>query len=362
MQRLASLAHGRDNNFQLIRLLSAIAVVLFHSYALTNHWTDEPLWKRVPELNFGALGVACFFVISGFLVTQSWLARERVLSFIAARVLRIYPALLAAVALTVVLAGASSALDWSAFLGHPQTRDYVLHVAPAWEMRHQLPGAFAGNPVPLDVNGSLWTLPVELRLYVAVLAAGVVGLLAHRSALILSVCALFAIFLLRPEWLPMLGIDGVTRDLAVLFVLGSLAYAWRDAIPVSLAAAAGVVALLILNPAGLARGVFFAPLLAYLVLVAAYHPRLQWRAFNRIGDYSYGVYVYSFPTQQTLIACIPGIDPMPLFGMALVATMALAALSWHGLESPALGLKSRFGFGKQGNREHGLDTNREPIA
>ncbi|HQR09993.1 MAG TPA: acyltransferase [Casimicrobiaceae bacterium] len=361
MPRLASLAQGRDNNFQLIRLLSASAVVLFHSYALTNHWTDEPLWKRVPELNFGALGVACFFVISGFLVTQSWLARRRVQSFVAARVLRIYPALLAAVVLTVVLAGASSALGWRAFLGHPQTLDYVMHVAPAWEMRHQLPGAFAGNPVPLDVNGSLWTLPIELRLYVAVLAAGVAGLLAQRSALTLSVCALFAIFLWNPAWLAALGIDGVTRDLAVLFVLGSLACAWRDAIPVSLAAAAGAVVLLVVNPAGMARGAFFAPLLAYLVLVAAYHPRLQWRAFNGAGDYSYGVYVYSFPTQQALIAFIPGVEPMPLFGMAMAATLALSALSWHVLESPALRLKSRFGFGTHGNRENRLDKHREPI-
>ena len=347
--RLSALAHGRDNNFQLIRLLSATAVVLFHSYALTNHWTDEPLWKRIPELNFGALGVACFFVISGFLVTRSWLARERVSSFVAARALRIYPALIAAVVLTVLLAGASSALDWSAFLSHPQTREFVLHVTPAWEMKYQLPGAFAGNPTPHDVNGSLWTLPVELRLYGAVLVAGAAGLLARRRLFIAGSCALFALYLWRPDWLSLFSADVATRDLIVLFALGSLASVWRDVIPVSLAIAAGVLTLLVVNPADLARGTFFAPLLAYLVLVAAYHPRLQWRAFNRVGDYSYGVYVYSFPIQQSLIAFNPGIDPMPLFGLALPLTLAVAALSWHGLEAPALRLKSRFGFGDQGN-------------
>ncbi len=203
MPRLSALAHGRDNNFQLIRLLSATAVVLFHSYALTNHWTDEPLWKRIPELNFGALGVACFFVISGFLVTRSWLARERVLPFVAARVLRIYPALIAAVALTVLLAGASSALGWRAFLGHAQTREFVLHVAPAWEMRYQLPGAFATNPTPHDVNGSLWTLPIELRLYGAVLLAGVAGMLARRRTWTATLCAIAALYIWHPDGLPM---------------------------------------------------------------------------------------------------------------------------------------------------------------
>jgi len=342
MLRLSALAHGRDNNFQLIRLAAATAVVLFHSYALTNHWTDEPLWRRIPELNSGALGVACFFVISGFLITQSWLARARIIPFVAARVLRIYPALIAAVALTVALAGMSSALDWAAFLAHPQTTDYILQVMPAWEMKHRLPGAFPANPIPHDVNGSLWTLPVALRLDVAVLAAGVAGLLARRVAWFATLWLLLALFLWRPDWFPLPFQDAATRDLVLLFALGSLACVGRAVIPVSPALAAVAVLLVIANPADLARGPLFAPLLAYTVLVVAYHPRLVWPAFNRVGDYSYGVYVYSFPIQQTLVERIPGIEPAPLFALALTLTLGVAVLSWHWLEQPALGLKSRF--------------------
>jgi len=342
MLRLSALAHGRDNNFQLIRLVAATSVVLFHSYALTDHWTDEPLWRRVPELNFGALGVACFFVIFGFLVTQSWLARERVIPFVAARVLRIYPALIAAVALTIALAGISSALDWGRFLADPQTLEYIVHVTPAWEIRHRLPGAFPANPIPHDVNGSLWTLPVELRLYVAILAVGAAGLLARRIAWFAALWVLLALSLWRPDWLPMLPPDMATRDLVLLFALGSLACVWREAIPVSPAIAAIAILLVIVNPAELARGVLFAPLLAYVVLVVAYHPRLVWPAFNRVGDYSYGVYVYAFPIQQTLVQRIPGIEPAPLFALALASTLVVAVLSWHWLEQPALGLKSRF--------------------
>ena len=343
MLRLAALAHGRDNNFQLIRLLAATSVVLFHSYALTNHWTDEPLWRRVPELNFGALGVACFFVISGFLVTQSWLARERVVPFVAARALRIYPALAGAVALTLVLAWWSGTLALGSFLTDPQTLDYIARVTPAWDMRHQLPGAFPENPIPHDVNGSLWTLPVELRLYVAVLVAGMIGLLARRVAWFAVLWLLLLWWLWRPTGLPPPPFDKVTGDLVLLFALGSLASVWRKSIPVSLAIAAVALMLLIVNPADLARSALFAPLLAYIVLVAAYHPRLVWPAFNRVGDYSYGVYVYSFPIQQTLVQRVPGIEPAPLFALALALTLVVAVFSWHWLEQPALGLKSRFG-------------------
>ncbi len=342
MLRLAALAHGRANNFQLIRLAAATAVVLFHSYALTDHWTDEPLWQRVPEFNFGALGVACFFVISGFLVTQSWLARARVVPFVAARVLRIYPALVAAVALSVVLGGLSSTLDWRSFLAHPQTLDYVLHVTPAWEIRHRLPGAFPTNPIPHDVNGSLWTLPIELRLYVAVLLAGVAGLLARRVALFATLWLALAVYLWHPALFPLPPFVKVTADLVLLFALGALAYVWRAVIPVSPVIAATALLLVVVNPLDLARGALFAPLLAYVVLVVAYHPRLVWPAFNRVGDYSYGVYVYSFPIQQTLVQRIPGIDPVPLFAAGLALTLVVAVLSWHCLERPALGLKSRF--------------------
>lgn len=340
--RLAALAHGRDNNFQPIRLAAAAFVVLFHCYALTGRWTAEPLWRLAPELNFGALGVKIFFVISGFLVTQSWLARRAAVPFVAARALRIYPALAAAVAFTIVLSGFSSALPWAEYLTHPQTRDYAWRVALGFEMVYRLPGAFPGNPFPHEVNGSLWTLPIELRLYVAVLAAGAAGLLARRSAWLAAVAALVAAFAWRPDWFPLAPNDRVVRELTLAFALGSLAYVWRAALPVSLAAAAACIVLVAWNPAGLARGALFTPLLAYVVLVAAYHPRLAWPAANRVGDYSYGLYVYSFPIQQTLMERLPALTPATLLALSLPLSLAAAALSWHALERPALGLKSRF--------------------
>jgi peptidoglycan/LPS O-acetylase OafA/YrhL len=340
--RLAALAQGRANNFQLIRMFAAAFVVLFHCYALTDHWTQEPLWRLAPELNFGVLGVRCFFVISGFLVTQSWLTRPHVRSFVAARALRIYPALVAATLFSIALAGASSALPWTAFLAHEQTRDYAWRVALGWEMVYRLPGAFPANPFPHEVNGSLWTLPIELRLYVAVVMAGAAGLLARRWAWLAALLALPAVFGLRPDLFPLRPNDAIVRDLALLFALGSLAYVWRAALPISGIAAIAMVALVAWNPGGLARGALFSPLLAYVLLVAAYHPRLQLPAFNRTGDYSYGLYVYSFPLQQTLAQRIPGIEPMAMLALALPLALLVAALSWHLLERPALAKKTRF--------------------
>jgi len=149
--------------------------------------------------------------------------------------------------------------------------------------------------------------------------------------------------LARPEWIDRVfdtGPEQHVAQLALMFALGMLAYLWRETIPLSRVVALALLVLLAVDPGGLVRGALFAPVLAYLVLTFAYHPRLRWRAYQRAGDYSYGLYVYAFPIQQTLIERMPGIAPATLFALALPLTLALAVVSWHALERPLLGLKS----------------------
>jgi len=339
--RLGSYTQGRDNNIQLLRLLSAAGVIAFHSYVFTGHIAEDPVYRATSDTNFGALGVRCFFVMSGLLVTQSWLRRPRLPAFAAARVLRIYPALFAAVALTIILAGISAPLSWKQFLFDPVTIDFAWGNALAWHARYALPGAFPDNIFAGGSNGSLWTLPIELRLYVGLAIAGLAGLLARRALWAAVLAALVAIFVARPEWLPLEPEIATVRELALLFALGSLAYVWRSTLPLSLAAALGGIAFYLWNPWGMGHGVTATLVLAYTVLVLAYHPWLKWPAFNRVGDYSYGLYVYAFPLQQTLIARLPGLNPPELFAVSFLVTLALAMASWHGLEKPALGLRAR---------------------
>jgi peptidoglycan/LPS O-acetylase OafA/YrhL len=339
--RLGEFTHGRDNNIQLLRLVAAAAVMLFHSYVFTGHIGDDPVWRATGTTDSSVIGVECFFVLSGFLVTRSWLTRPGLAAFAAARALRICPALFVAVALSIVLAGASSDVPWQAFITSPVTIDYAWNNALAWQVRFALPGAFPANPYPAAVNGSLWTLPVELRLYIAVAIAGMAGLLARADRCAAAVAALVALFAWNPEWLPLQPNNASVRNLALLFGLGALAYVARARVPLSLTALAVGVAIFVVNPWGLGRGLWFTLTVAYGTLVLAYHPRIQWRAYNRVGDYSYGLYVYAFPIQQTIIARVPGLTSIELFAMSFAVTLAVAAVSWHALERPALALKSR---------------------
>jgi len=79
--------------------------------------------------------------------------------------------------------------------------------------------------------------------------------------------------------------------------------------------------------------------LAYLTFYLAYVPNGPIRQFNRLGDYSYGIYIYAFPIQQALLASIPGLGPWQLFGGAFALTLVAAVLSWHFVEQRALALK-----------------------
>ncbi|CAG1002152.1 hypothetical protein BURK1_02944 [Burkholderiales bacterium] len=343
MTQLADQTAGRGNNVLAIRYAAAASVILFHCYALTGRWLDEPLYAAFAPMNLGALGVQVFFVLSGFLVTQSWLARPALVPYATARALRIYPALVAATLFTIVVTGATGALPWREYLASPVTLRYLVRTASGIDVVDALPGAFPDNPFPLAANGSLWTLPVELRLYVALGLAGLAGLLVRPRAWLVAALALVAAALAWPDHVPLDPNTRGTRLAALLFLLGSLARVGQRHVPLSLPAAALAAAIPFVDAHGIAReGPLFALLLAYVVLVAAYHPALRLRGLAHVPDYSYGLYVYAFPIQQAIVWFARDIAPPLLFVTALAATLAVAAMSWHLLESPALRLKSRF--------------------
>jgi peptidoglycan/LPS O-acetylase OafA/YrhL len=287
------------------------------------------------------LGVIIFFVISGFLVSKSFSGRGNVVAFVAARILRIYPGLIAATLFSAALAGALSAVPWRDFLADRQTLEFLRGNSLGIRIAYELPGVFIDNPFPRAVNGSLWTIPIELRMYVACALAGILTLLVRRALFNAVLAAAFGLFALRPHWFLYIANAPGAPELAMAFALGAFAWVNRDWIPLSPLAAACALLVLAINPGDIIRSGLWVPLVAYVVLTVALHPMLRFAAFNRLGDYSYGLYLYAYPIQQSLVQTQPGIGSLPLFAEAFALTLAVAVASWHGIESPALELKSR---------------------
>jgi peptidoglycan/LPS O-acetylase OafA/YrhL len=330
-----AIVHSRDNNFNLMRLLAALAVLIAHSWPLA-------LGRSVPDplavttgLGLGGIAVDVFFVTSGFLVTGSLLRRGNILEFVVARALRIYPALVVAVLACVALGLALTVLPWAEFLSHPRTLRFLWRNASAIRSgEFYLPGVFDGNPTPRAVNGSLWTLVWEVRMYLALVVlwclAGLRkqprrGTEAAILVLALVTTALYLFDIWAPGAVP--GILRVKNSLAPAFLLGAAFYVLRARMQFRLSYAWGSRPLL--------QTVYFLTL-PYLLLFLAYVPAGPVRRFNDLGDYSYGIYILAFPVQQTIAAFVPGVSVLQLAVGAAVVTLALAWCSWTLVEQPAL--------------------------
>ena len=189
-QPAASSQHS--NNFDAIRIAAALAVLVSHHYALTAQ--AEPSFLGLHT--WGGTAVIVFFVISGYLVTSSWYNDPSALRFAQRRILRIWPALAVVVVLTAYGLGAwVTSLPLMEYWKHRATLDYLLNIK--LNVHYVLPGVFESNPYPRGVNGSLWTIPLEVRCYVVMALAGLLGLMRYRGVWMLLIAAYLVWFMTK---------------------------------------------------------------------------------------------------------------------------------------------------------------------
>lgn len=349
--RLSKYTHGRDNNFNLIRFIAAILVLFSHSAVIvTGDHSLEPLFNKL-GFSLGYISVDVFFISSGFLITASLLQRNDLISFAWARILRIYPGLIVATLLTIVLLGLFSSLGWGEYLKNEDTQLFLhKNTVIFFGVHYQLPDVFNGLALPDIVNGSLWTLPWELRMYCLI---GFIGGLCFYTArfqsvqlpkiilyiALISTTALYAYRVIFGE-IP-LNFEASALRFTSLFFIGATFYVFKERIVMSTKLA--VVAAVILFVCSFNKVIFFFSymiFLPYLVLYLAYVPKGFIRHFNKLGDYSYGMYVYAMPVQQALVALVPSIGIAALSIQAFIITLIFSLFSWYYVEKPALALKN----------------------
>ncbi len=349
-QPLSRYAGGRDNNFNLIRFIAAALVLVSHSFPLTGD-PNEPL-ERFAGFSLGHLGVDVFFAISGYLVTGSLLSKRDLRGFLRARSRRIFPALAANALLVATVVGAlHTTLRPAEYFTRLGTWRYALLNATTWPwgVEYALPGVFENVPVRGVVNGSLWSLPWELSLYAMLAVFGALALRARPwvdrarlPAVFLAIAIAATLAHAANQALELTTSFAVSQGvrLLALFASGAAYFEYRDRVPLS---ARWFVASLLLFFASLALGgwaqAFYVLSLPYAILWLAYRPAGPVRAWNRLGDYSYGLYLWAFPIQQCVAARVPGVSQSAMVGIALPAALAFAVASWHWLESPFLGRK-----------------------
>jgi peptidoglycan/LPS O-acetylase OafA/YrhL len=294
-----------------------------------------------PKRPLHVMLVPMFFALSGFLVAGSALRVGDIKTFVALRVLRLFPSLVVEVLLSAFFLGALfTTLPPGRYFTHPGLFRYLLNMFGLVDM--QLPGVFTSNPVSGVVNANLWTLPSELHCYLLLIGLMFAGVLRRRK-LYAAVYALATVALVFENASTNFGVEPgpVSPEcLVYYFCTGLFFFLWRDRLRFNwllfCAMAALSYALL------MSRHLVFAAGLP-LTYVTCGLGLIRWPKIPIVqsGDYSYGVYLSGFPISQALVAGFPALvgHRFLVLGLTMPLSALFAAFSWHAIEKHCLKLK-----------------------
>jgi peptidoglycan/LPS O-acetylase OafA/YrhL len=332
----------KSNNFDACRLVGAFFVLVNHSMELSGHTS-----LGFGGMSISTLGVKIFFAISGYLIATSWIKDPNPARFIWRRARRILPALAFVVLLTVLVIGPFfTPLPLREYMVHPHSLRYLGNIL--FYPSYALPLVFAQNIIPNAVNGSLWTLPVEIAMYVL---TPLFVFAARRHALWLILLFLTGVALnivfyrLRPTPLVVAGTEFWSASTLVPYFVAGACIAclrlerfldWRLGL-------LGVVLLNFVVPyAWPWTEAGYCAVLPYATLAIGLQSWPVVRCAGRWGDFSYGIYLWAFPMQQSAVALFgaPG-GKWGNVAVALPPTLLMAVLSYHMVEKRAMAWKLR---------------------
>ena len=147
----------RANNLNFIRLFAAFQVMIGHL----------PARFDIPPFNYFSCfnGVPIFFTISGYLIFWSFNNNPNIKSFFKNRFLRIYPALICCLIITIIALFIFKIIDWSVLTNSSFYLWIIAQLTFFQEFTPVILRGFGGGSSP---NPLLWTISVEMLLYISI--------------------------------------------------------------------------------------------------------------------------------------------------------------------------------------------------
>jgi peptidoglycan/LPS O-acetylase OafA/YrhL len=340
-QKISDILHankGIGPGFESLRLILSLVILCWHAFGVCYGFVlVMPVLQPIKM----AL-LVMFFVLSGFLITGSALRLQSFKTFMAFRLLRIFPALIVEVVLSAVILGAVlTTLPLEVYFSHPQFFLYFANIFGFFQM--YLPGVFTDHPLRI-VNMNLWTLKAEYLCYIIIGFFFLFGLFSRRKffLLLFAILTFYLFFQFPGSMLVHRTFNFGSGALMFSCMLGVLFYLYKDHIPVSRIyfCVSAVLAYVCFSfPSTYGLGLLpMAYCTVYMGVVR--FPKLNF--FNG-GDYSYGIYLYGYPITQVIWHYFPMAQSWPMILILVVpVTMAFSIVSWHCIEKHALKLKPYF--------------------
>lgn len=362
--RLNYLLQRNKNSLDFVRFVAAILVIYSHLYIFpgTQGWVYDPIsWLTRRKEDSGSLAVNVFFIISGFLIAASIDYSQNWVQFIKARLLRIYPALIVLVLLSVFVFGpVLTSFPVVTYFQQPATYNYFKVLTLVDAGNYVLPGVFMNNP-RINFNGPLWSLAFEVLCYFTVLILWILRLFKKRIVLILFLCLICFNFLIQRSFFEahqdnalittasyFLNSDTLRNIflLHTLFLSGTVLYLYRNQIKMKgrylfLAVPLFLITILLENKLFFS-GVWLPTFGTYYLFYFSTWQRSPFKHFGAHGDFSYGLYIYGYLIQQSVIHFWGNtFSPWVNFALSVVISLLFAFFSWHVIEKRALKLKSK---------------------
>jgi peptidoglycan/LPS O-acetylase OafA/YrhL len=353
--KLSSLLTRGNNNFDLVRLLAALAVMVGHASFFTSPVTGiDPIWPgahKDPIGTFthleysGSLAVYAFFLLSGMLISASANRNDSTFGFLVLRIGRIWPGLIVNVLLCALVIGPifTSVQGLGQYLSHSMTLEYIWRNITLLDgIAFALPGVFDHAPASGLINPALWTLPIELYCYLLVLLFSLTGLLKNRARWIFGCGVIFMLFMLGTHYPRSFSIypamlkrnGGYSFYPAAFFMLGMLLYSIRNCISLDFRVASTLIcAYLAARGTVIAAPLFYAAFVYGVLWFSGYQ---SLAALRPPHDYSYGIYIYGFVSQQIVLELWPSRTGYSNLLISIPLAISLAAASWHLIEQPSL--------------------------
>jgi len=344
----------RINNFDLIRLFAALQVATVHTMAALKLYGVNATFFNLGVRMFP--GVPVFFVISGFLISKSYERSNSIRDYYRNRCLRIFPALWVCLVVSVAVILFAGVANLDPIL----TRDWLGWWIAQMSLYQQYDPGFLRAVGIGSLNGSLWTIPIELEFYLLLPAIYAAFHLHQRRGDVALMCVLacslawhsvYAHPALFPGTPPHAFLVETAVPYLWMFLVGVLMQRHWGALRSWFAGRAhwwflgyvllGVVSKRLHLSVGSAdvSPMFLLPLAGVVLSCAVSLPNLADRLL-RHHDISYGTYIYHALVLNLML--LFGVQGGFLSAVAAVAiSLGLGAASWWFVERPFLRRKRR---------------------
>jgi len=337
-----------NNNFDFLRLIFALFVVIAHSYPLSGNSVANQWIYRLTEgqIELSSIGLNGFFIISGYLIFQSLERSKTIIGYLWKRILRLFPALFIVLLITLLLAPIVYENSISYFK-NKEVLSYFPRNLFLYDLQYSIAGVFDKNPYPLAINGSLWTICYEFSMYL------LIGILFFTNSRMIRLVVLLIAFVFM-----FFSYNFLMEQYGTIFMFGMQSLHFFN-LGTFFAAGAllGVVKIerikykkvllvlvLFLMVVALKFNLYNSVkhiLLTLLILLFGLIAVDPIHKVNVMGDLSYGIYIYSFPIQQTLMYYFK-LSTETLILSSVLLSILFGYLSWHLIEKRMLVFKNKF--------------------